>query len=351
MPSRFKKIRRKLLGLIFGCALGGTASLYSSRSQAGFGGSFVLSDEDLFEMFLENAGGVFMRFLGNRFISNLQNAYDDYSEENKEQTEKNNADTAAMIAQGSDAQVKVLKEIWDHQLSLEAMPPKSLCITSELSSAGHKISRATRQASSVTTQKGISYLERNQDSVGSQSATRASSISTLLSENKKVRFLELTSLIGSGHFNDTNRAEEELLMLLSDIANRSSKTENTIESIDAIHSHAIKASQDIILNALMHIFMQRTKAIDVPESLRDSLSPELKSTYNSKLSYIEFLELEVLSKSNNRTFNEEVYDTPSTTTGSIVLSQLNALTSKLHHERLLVQEQRNIIQSLKGMLN
>lgn len=334
------KLRRKVMGLIFGSILGGSISMAASKKSHAFG--IGLSPEDIFEMFIEKAGSILMRFLGYRFMSNLDLSMDRY-QENSEETNKNkNADMAKALAMGYETAIEKYRKVANHEIELECITPKITCANGSLSQINNQNSNAVRSAAPLARERLNTYLDSRGESKNETVHIRNETLSKLLNSQGDIEIQELTKLVGVNHFTDNTRAEEEMAALVGNHISTANKGK--------IEEQRSKANNDIVIDALMMLFMQRVKTTAIDSNFMETLSGDLKQLYpQTKLSTIEMLHLETMALSSNDLFNNQVADSPSITTATAYLNPIQALQNKLELERYKVSEMRNLVSSLQAV--
>lgn len=328
------------MGLLFGSILGGSISIAASKNSHAFG--IGLSPEDIFEMFVEKAGSILMRFLGYRFMTNLDISMDRY-QENSEETNKNkNADMAKALAMGYETSVEKYRKVANHEIELECISPKVTCANGALSQTNNENSNAVRSAAPLARERLNTYLDSSSESKSRTVHIRNETLSKLLNSHGDIEVQELTKLVGINHFTDNTRAEEEMAALVGNHISSSNKGK--------IDEQRSKGNNDIVIDALMTIFMQRVKTTAIDSDFQDTLSGDLKRLYpQSKLSTIEMLHLETMALSSNELFNNQVADSPSITTATAYLNPIQALQNKLELERYKVSEMRNLVSGIQAV--
>lgn len=347
--QRFRRMRRKILGLLFGVSLGTTVSLYSSKSHAFFG--TPLTPEEIFEMFIERAGGVFMRFLGNRFMSNMDIAFDQYTEYFRKNKSDDNAIIGKMIATSEDLTLRAFSETNNHELKLNTYTPGNACHMSEQSSVNQNISKAADSVQKVAFQNQFNNLSHGTGPNSEKRNYRDEAVRSLADDYSTPVLKELNKLFFASTFADTERAEKELAALLGDFEFdiRTGGT-NKATIRDEVLSQGSATKLSVIVNQLSMLLAQRVpteKADDVIDTIGSST---LGSNYlGRKLSMIERLELEVKTQSQNEAFTEELKGVPSLAAGMILPNLQSALTHKLQFELHKVRDARALIESLSSL--
>ncbi len=342
----FKKMRRRILGMIIGGLVGGSFSLYSTKSHALLGG--LMSPEKLFELFLKKAGPILMRFLGYRFMANLEKGIDNYSKKNKEINENKNSDIAMTYAQNSDMYIKFTRERANFDLDLNSAVSPIACLGEFVSETNNQTYHAMQAAIPIAADKIKLFSEVKKNQQGEQIHYRNQSLMKLLDDHGSLHLQELTKIVGVHHFKNSQRAEEELAALLGN--NMTNDIEQQ-KDFSRVPLQGRQAQANTITDALMSIFLQRVKSIKIESDFKDSLSDNLKSLYrHNELSLIEHLHLEVLSVSSNAKFTDIVMDTPSLTTGVTHLNYLSALKDRIALERYKLAQKRNLVHGTRNML-
>ena len=328
------------MGLIFGSILGGSISMAASKKSHAFG--IGLSQEEIFEMFIEKAGSILMRFLGYRFMSNLDLSMNRY-QENSEETNKNkNADMAKALTMGYETAIEKYRKVANHEIELECISPKFTCANGSLSQINNENSNAVRRAVPKARERLNNYLDSNGQSKNKTVYVRSETLSKLLDAQGDIEIKELSKIVGVNHFTDNTRAEEEMAALVGN--HISTQNQGQIEE------QRSKANNDIVIDALMMLFMQRIKTTAIDSNFKGTLSNELKRLYpHSKLSTIEMLHLETMALCSNELFNLQVADSPSITTATAYLNPIQALQNKLELERFKVSEMRNLVSALQAV--
>ncbi|MEZ8238655.1 MULTISPECIES: hypothetical protein [Vibrio] len=328
------------MGLIAGGAIGGGVALVTPKTANAF--SMPLSPEELMEQLIEQGGAILMRFLGYRFSSNFQDAFDRYTDNNKETTKEKNGDMAKNITQSYEATIFKMTELMNHEISLDLYTPSTACANGELSKANNRLNKAIGSATPKARNTIHEYFEIKSENLSEAIFYRNKTFSTLLNSQGEPEFKELEKLIGVSHFDDTKRAEQEIAALIGDRPSYEDSTSN----LDAIVNQSDQIKENIVIDALMGIFIQRIASSNVPVEFRKSLSSELNKMYpNSKLSSIELLHLETLSLSSNELFNNAVSNSPSLTTAIQYYNPIQAVENKIQVERLKIAELRNLVKS------
>lgn len=348
--SRFSKFRRKIFGLILGIGLGAGISVTTSKSALAFGGG-GLSAEELFEKFLKRAGNVLMRFLSNRFVTNLDNTLDELSESTDDDNKSSKAELAKSIASSSDSHTKALSELSQLSLKREAYIPNNACVQHEVASANHRIYKVSAEFNDALNRRNQQHLLAEGTSRGKQQNHRHAFLKSLVDGND-IKLKQLHLLFESASFSDPIRAEKEIAALVANIRTPINESGNVTSKSINVKRSGTAAQAELVVNALNFLLSQRLKSSTLPQGILDSLSNELQTYYRyKKLSSIELLEAEVLSTTQNSKFYDELSRLPSSTSAMVMFTQITATSNKLHHELLKTEDHLNLLLSVQSILD
>lgn len=349
MPEPLRKARRKVFGMVVGIITGVSLSLYSKKSPA-FLGSF-LSPEKILEMFMKQAGGVLMRFLGNRLVSNTQEAFEKYSEKTNEKQQEDNQLLGELQAQSDDLLIKSITNSYTHQLELEASIPPNHCIIDQQSSSNQSLSVAVDQLGVAIADRNSEHQLQHSGSPGAKTSYNQSAIKSLLEDDGPLQIKELDKLYSCTTISDVKRSEQELALLAVDIALSSEEFTRIAASVK-MGGHGKAASVDIIMKELGTLLAQRLPTNEAPSEILNLLNRDRSLQYQGrKLSSIERLSLEVDCYSNSDPYLQELTELPSLTTAMIHLNHAQALTAKLNHELLKVRQSAAKIKAIMESVN
>lgn len=346
------RTRRKFIGLLLGGVLGAGLSLKASKSHALFG--IPLTPEELFEKFIEQAGGVLMRFLGNRSLERWKHEFDKYTENSKKQNEEASAGIAQIAANATEANINALQLQAHEKLKLNAHVSPNACVLSMQSQSIQEVGSAVDTVSEAAADRQVEYLKEGQGP--GKIALRNEFFESMLNEHGHVVLKELPKLFTASSFTDAKRAERELALLLSDLTlstgdDLSADTLSTER--EKIRFQAKSGQTAVIINALSQLVSQRLPAVSVGnQNLDNYLSDELKSRYSAgKLSYIELLQCEVDMQANNPVFRASLQENPSLTSGLVAPSFQLALTHKLQTELIKTKQLNQSLFSLSTLVS
>ncbi|BCL74105.1 hypothetical protein TUMSATVNIG1_60890 (plasmid) [Vibrio nigripulchritudo] len=173
------------------------------------------------------------------------------------------------------------------------------------------------------------------------------STKTLINENGQLELKEIHKLVQEGDIFDIRKAEQEIVLLISDLIPSNSLSLIEKRKLEEV-GYQVKLS--ILLDAFSRLLSDKAAIYNFPDSSMDHLSDEIREQYQGKkLSKSSLLKLETEAISMNGKLLDQLNDSASVSSLISFLNRSQALETKLLYELYQISELRNQVASLRLM--
>lgn len=367
--DRIKPVhRRKFLATLLGVSVGGVASLYAPQSQA-FG---FLSPTELFKKFLEKAGGVLMMFICNRFYKNFIEGFDKYTDIQKESKKKEYGLIGGTFQNSVDYQMNQEREIHDNEFKRRTETSPRICADTQ---QGGLIAQTTR-ATTVNTHNIASgqskiFFESDFKEVDGYRSAYKTLVDSVRKGDGTLSVENLSMIYGTEGFKDISAAQNELTLLLADIVRapnhavfgwrdgvKFTLAKNT-QSLkrEALRGISTAVQANLILEPIAYAMARRVPSRSLTEIMSQTLLGATANQVKQRLEdggpficAVEALQLEIESKALEPGFLEEMNNYSDPTPLMYYMNNQQSLLNKIKLERSKIQELRNSLQAVHGIL-
>jgi hypothetical protein len=345
--TTIKKLRRKFLGILLGASVGLGFTLVSKPANAFL--SSLVPMTTILEWFFERAGGVMMRYLGYRYLKNWQEAWDNYTKNRSESTEKQMGSMTAAQMSVNQSVIDALQQRSEHELKLESYVDNDACTDDIIATQIHsKLSKRSKTYAIETTNYLSQYIKSTNTETTIDNVLNSTSLSErTLNSLDRITLKELHKLASNKYIDDQNQAMVELGLLFADVKSptRAALIKGRSDKVNAL---ARIENIELITAALSHLISMRIKSSGISTLPTDGLSDSLKSKYSQDhLSDLLMLGLQVDSAVANATYIDNLEQNPSFSSVLIKMQMQQALTNALKHQIMIIEEYRNKIAAIQ----
>ncbi|HDM8060805.1 hypothetical protein [Vibrio harveyi] len=373
--------RRKFMAILLGSSVGAVASLSSPKSHAFLG----LSPTDLLEMFFEKAGSILMMFIANRFYKNFIEAFDKYTESQKESAAKEYGLLGGTMQNAMDFEVNFEKELYQTELARKTETSQRLCAETQLASVVTQSSKAS-ESNVVNISAGQTHILYDTEFTTVEQYQRSyiELVKSTLDSNGNVSLKALSQIFGTSSFVDVAQAQTEFTLMLADVvpSPRSEHLQWTKQAQEYAEEHnsvpwadwplegslsnakaAFSQLSDIakvnmLVEALSFPMARRMPSQSLTQIMFDTLQGAGKNkaqlALNGDLPLLcsaEALLLEVEAKSLEPGYLEEVNQHADLTPASYYFNTQISLQNYIRHQRLKVADLRNTVRAVTQLID
>ncbi|MFV8384174.1 hypothetical protein ACNO5E_08755 [Vibrio parahaemolyticus] len=381
LPSKSSPtLRRKFLASLLGGSIGAVASLASPKSHAFLGFSL----EDLLEMFFEKAGSILMMFIANRYYKNFIEAFEEYTESQKESKAKENGLLGGTMQSSMDVSLGFDKEIYQTRLARSTETSPRLCSETEQANVIVQAAKSSND-NVVNITKGQTQLFFDTDfsDIKDYQSSYIALLENNLNDAGQISLKCLSQIFGTAAFRDVAQAQSEFTLMLADIVPSpdpshlkwTSSTEEHVSENDSVSwlnwplegsksqvKRSLKELSDIaklnmLIEAISYPMARRVPSRSLTEVLSETLTGagknKAKAALESESTYLcatEALMLEVESKSLEPGYVDELNQYADLTPVAYHYNTQLALQAHIRHERQKVAHLHSVVKAISLLI-